>query len=194
MSFYEIVLLVHIAAVVVWLGSGFLFHVLAFRAERARDDASLGLILREMGGLSNVLFIPASLVVLAAGVLLVLDGPWSFGNLWIVIALVGFAVGFVTGAAFLGPTGARVAAIMERDGGMSPAARLEAQRLVAIARIDYVVLVVILMAMVLKPTADDPAPLLLIGTVLVAGVGYFANQARSLPATADEAAPPIATA
>jgi uncharacterized membrane protein len=193
MSFYELVLLVHIAAAIVWLGSGFLFHVLAHRADRARDDAALGLILRDMGALSNVLFIPASLVVLVAGIVMVADGPWGFGDLWIIIALAGFAVGFLTGAAFLGPTGARVAAIMERDGGMSPAARLEAQRLMAIARIDYVVLVVILMAMVLKPSAGDAAPLALIATVGIAGVGYFANQARQLP-RAEEPEPPVATA
>lgn len=192
MSFYEIVLFVHIAAVVVWLGSGFLVHLLAHRADKAQDVQRLQIVLADMSALANVLFIPASLTVLAAGVVLVVDGPWGFDQLWVLIALGGFLATFLTGALVLGPAGEKIAAVIARDGGMSPDALGHTRRLFAIARVDYVVLVVILMDMVLKPSADDPAALLLMAAVLVGGTAYFLSQARS--ASAQEPAGPILTA
>lgn len=192
MSFYEIVLLVHIAAVIVWLGSGFLVHLLAHRADKAQDVQRLQIVLADMSALANALFIPASLTVLAAGVVLVVDGPWGFDQLWVLIALGGFLATFLTGALVLGPTGEKIAAVIARDGGMSSDALARTRRLFAIARVDYVVLVVILMDMVLKPSADDLAPLLLMAAVLVGGSAYFLSQVRS--ASAQEPAGPILTA
>jgi hypothetical protein len=37
------------------------------------------------------------------GILLVIEGPWSFGQLWIVLGLVGFALTFATGIAIAKP-------------------------------------------------------------------------------------------
>lgn len=130
--------------------------------------------------------------MLAAGVVLVVDGPWGFDQLWVLIALGGFLATFLTGALVLGPAGEKIAAVIARDGGMSSDALARTRRLFAIARVDYVVLVVILMDMVLKPSADDLAPLLLMAAVLVGGSAYFLSQVRS--ASAQEPAGPILTA
>jgi hypothetical protein len=42
------------------------------------------------------------LTVVVCGILMVVDGPWDFGALWIVLGLAGYAATFVTGAFILG--------------------------------------------------------------------------------------------
>ncbi|MDQ4018773.1 MAG: hypothetical protein M3188_02930 [Actinomycetota bacterium] len=42
MTLYELLLFLHIAFAIVWIGSGFLFHVLGYRADRADDHAAIG--------------------------------------------------------------------------------------------------------------------------------------------------------
>jgi len=52
---------------------------------------------------------------------------------------------------FIGPTSARVAAAVEEKGMDSPEVASQMDRLLTIARIDYVVLLLILADMVFKP-------------------------------------------
>ena len=77
MSRYEFLLFVHVAAVIVWLGTGTALAFIAIYAERSRDRA-LG---EQLGTLAAWLgprvFAPASLGTLVAGILLVLDGSWQ---------------------------------------------------------------------------------------------------------------------
>ena len=134
MTWYEFLLFVHISASV-WIGAGFLLMVLAIRADRTGDEATLKRILDDNAWLATHLFIPASLVVVVAGVLLVIDGPWAFDQLWLVIGLAGYLSTFVTGVAVLRPRGDRIAAMVTRDGGMTPVALAETRRLLAMAAI-----------------------------------------------------------
>lgn len=180
MSRYEILLFLHIAFVILWLGAGFLFHVLAYRADRASDEAATEKILDDLVSLANTLFIPSSLLVLVFGILLTLDGPWSFGDLWIVLGLVGFAITFATGMLWITPQSKRVRSVMGRDGGLSPEAYALARRLMTFARLDYVVLFLVVFDMAVKPTGDDLGALVLMGVVLVVSAAYFGWRARSV--------------
>ena len=180
MARYELLLLGHIVAAIIWLGAGFMMIAQASRAARTRDDAALKNILDDAGRLSNTIFILASLAVLVFGILLVLDGPWSFGDLWIVLGLAGFAATFVTGLFLSKPRADRISAIIERDGGMSPEAAGETRKLFTIARIDYVVLFLVVAVMVTKPTVDDVGLLVALAATLAVAVAYTVWQARSV--------------
>ena len=61
---------------------------------------------------------------------------WSFDQLWIVLGLVGFATTFCTGLFLLKPTTDRIAAQMERDGGMTPQTLIDVKKLLVKARSD----------------------------------------------------------
>jgi uncharacterized membrane protein len=102
MTRYDAYKFVHITAAIVWLGAGVMIQLLAGRAQRTRDDNYLHRLFHDAGVLSKVLFIPASLTVVVCGILMVVDGPWDFGALWIVLGLAGYAATFVTGAFILG--------------------------------------------------------------------------------------------
>ena len=180
MSRYEVWLFLHIAFVILWLGSGFLFHLLGFRADRADDRAGMERVTADLVALAERLFIPSSLLVLVFGILLTVDGPWSFGELWIVLGLVGFAITFLTGLLWITPQSKRTQGLIERDGGMGAEAYSVAKRMMIFARLDYVVLFLVVLDMTVKPTRDDVGTLLLMAAILVAGAAYFAWRARSI--------------
>lgn len=179
-SRYDLWLFLHIAFVIVWLGSGFLFHLLGYRADRAVDTPGMERITADLTALANIVFIPASLLVLVFGILLTIDGPWSFGDLWIVLGLVGFAITFLTGLLWITPQSKRTQALIERDGGMGAEAYALAKRMMIFARLDYVVLFLVVLDMTVKPTKDDVGTLVLMAAVLAVAVAYFAWRARSV--------------
>jgi len=180
MSMYELLLYLHIAAAIVWVGSGFLIQVQAVRANKANDHANLKRILDDVEGLSNTVFIPASLVVVVFGVLMVVDSDaWGFDQLWIVLGLVGYFATFVTGVGVLKPRGEYLAEAMERE-GMSDHVVAKMRELRVLARIDFLVLTVVVCTMAVKPSGDDPGVLVGMAAVLVAGTLLFLSQARAL--------------
>ena len=187
MTWYEFLLFVHISAVVIWVGAGFLLVVLAIRADRTDDEGQIKRILDDNTWLALHLFVPASLTVFAAGVLLTIDGPWDFGQLWIVLGLCGYAATFLSGVTILRPRGDRIAAMIERDGGrLTPVSLAETRRLLALARIDYVVLFLVIADMAIKPTGDDVGILIVMAAILAGGVAWTINRAQAI-ATPGEA-------
>jgi hypothetical protein len=121
-------------------------------------------------------------------VLLTIDGPWEFSQLWVVLGLIGYAATFFTGVAVLRPRGDAIAAAIERDGGMTPASLADARRLLALARIDYVVLVLVVADMAIKPTGDDVGLLVAMALVLAAGLGWAFSAAQSVRAPGEATA------
>jgi uncharacterized membrane protein len=182
MSYYEILLVVHIAAAIVWLGSGFFLQMLIFRAESSDDEGLKLGIASNTGWFAQRIFIPASLVVLVGGVLLTIEGPWSFGDLWIVLGLAGYAVSFLVGILFLEPEGKRIHAAMAA--GEQARAAFLIRRINAVSRLELVVLYLVVGAMALKPTGDDTGTLILGAALLLAALVFWAPKLRTPPPAA----------
>jgi uncharacterized membrane protein len=181
MTLYEFLLFLHIVATVVWVGSGFFGLVLAALYDRDADDAATQRLLKDQEFLATRLFIPASLSVVLLGIALVIESDaWSFDQLWIVLGLMGFASTFLTGLLVLKPVGDRIAAQMERDGGVTPSTMVEVQKLLIKARSDYVVLLLVIADMVIKPTGDDVGVLIAMALIAIAGVSYIVVSLRAV--------------
>ena len=172
MSYYEILLFLHIAFAIVWLGSGLLLQVLAFRAVRESNLQRIGGLLDDTHWLTNRLFVPSSLAVFVLGVLLTIEGPWAFDELWIVLGLIGYATTFLTGLLFISRQAQKVGMVIQRDGGMSADAVAETKKLFLISRVDLVVLYTVVLDMTLKPTADDVGTLVLMAAAIAAMAAY----------------------
>jgi uncharacterized membrane protein len=168
MSYYEILLFLHVATAIVWLGGGALLQTLVFRAERTTDPVLMKKLAESAKWLAQRFFIPSSLAVLVFGILLTIEGPWSFGDLWIVLGLAGYAVSFLTGILFLEPEGKRIDAAITAHGPDSREARHHVRRINVVQRVELTILFLVVVAMSLKPTGDDTGTLLLIAAVLVA--------------------------
>ena len=123
-------------------------------------------------------FIPISLVVVVAGILLVIEGPWAFDQLWVLLGLAGFVVTFLTGLLMIKPESERIGADLARDGMTTDTARA-ISRMFARMRIDYTVIGLVVAVMTLKPTGDDVLTLLLMAAILAVVVARVLRSERA---------------
>jgi uncharacterized membrane protein len=174
MTRYEFLVLLHIVTVIVWLGAGFTMDLLFLRAERTGNPADLGKTAEFQEWLVPRLFIPFGVLTLVLGVLLVLDGPWSFGDLWILIGLAGWFAAWGVGFLVIRPQGEKMKEIVMQQGPTSPEARRQARLLAVVSRVQLLSLFLIVAVMVLKPTSDDPWTLVVLAAILVAAAAVGA--------------------
>jgi uncharacterized membrane protein len=189
MDSYEFFLVLHVIAVIVWLGTGFTMDLLFLRAARMRNPAELGKTGELQEWLVPRVFIPSSVLVLVLGLLLVWDGPWSFDDLWILIGLAAWIVSFGVGFLFLRPEGEKMKEIVAQYGPTSAEVQRRARRLGVVSRVQLLALFLVVVDMVLKPTSDDPWTLVVLAAILVAAVLVgAASLRRPLAETAPVAA------
>lgn len=178
MSYYEILLFLHIVGATIWLGSAFMLQALLLRARQTQDSVLVERISANTQWLAQRIFIPTSLAVFVLGILLVIEGPWSFDQLWIVIALAAFATTFLFGVGVIEPQGKRLHAAMAAHGSEHPDTRRHNDRMDAYMKLDLVLLFVVVFDMALKPTADDVGTLVLGAAALLATIAYVVRVAR----------------
>jgi uncharacterized membrane protein len=182
-SYYEVLLFLHIATAVIWLGSGFFLQMLVVRAEGTGDRLLTKQISGHTAWLAQRIFIPSSLAVLILGILLTIEGPWSFDQLWIVLGLVGYAISFLVGILFIEPEGKRIHKAMEAGGPESPQAAFHVRRINVVSRMELVVLYLVVGVMVLKPTGDDTGTLIVLAAVALAALALGVPKLRGTPQT-----------
>jgi hypothetical protein len=108
----------------------------------------------------------------------VIDGPWAFDQLWVLLGLAGYAVTFLTGFLMIRPESERIGADLARD-GMTPAVAAQIGRLFTRMRIDYTVIGLVVADMTLKPTGDDLLTLLLMAAALAIVVALVLRSERT---------------
>ncbi len=184
MSTYELLLLLHVLAVVIWLGAAFALTMLVLRAELAHDAAAKAEVNAGTEWLAVRVFIPASLSTLIFGLLTMIEGPWGLDQLWVALGLAGWAVSFFTGILYFKPESERVEALVSEQGAESPEVQRRLDQMELIGRIELAVLFLVVGDMVIKPTGDDTG-VLIVGAALLAGVvAMLVGLARSRPAEA----------
>ena len=144
---------VHVLSAVVWVGGGIFVQVYITRLKRANETPRLMAFAAEVEAIANRLFIPASILVLLAGITMIWYTPaYAITDLWVILGLIGIANTIVIGAAFLGPEASRIAAAADREGPESAEVVRRTNRIFMISRIDLAVLVFVIVVMVTKPT------------------------------------------
>lgn len=183
MDFYSLVKFLHVVASILWVGGGFVLILLAVRAERAGNVDGMLQSMRAVGELGNRLFAPMSMATLVLG--LIMCWFWvGFRDLWVMIGLAGYATTFLIGTRIFKPTADRMAGMIARD-GVTPAVLEQGRRILRVARFDYAVMLVIIAAMVLKPTLSDLPVLAGMAVVLAAGAwAAFGKQRQPVPSMA----------
>ena len=149
-TFYDVVLTVHILAVVVAFGVVFSYPVLDAQLRRG-SAADLVALHRLHVVLARRVITPAMTVVLIAGLYLALD-RWSLGDPWISATFAILFVLFGLTGAVLVPADLRLVALAERDG---PSAEYERERRRAdmFGGLALLLVVVAIFLMVAKPGA-----------------------------------------
>jgi uncharacterized membrane protein len=151
-TWFGIFKIVHVGFAVFWVGGGLLLTALALRAERSKDPEELATIARQATFVGEKLFAPASGVVLAMGIAMVINSPAiGFGDTWVIIGLVGFAISFVTGIAVLAPRAKRLVELFDTVGAGAPQTQAAIREILLISRVDIAVLVIVVFDMLMKP-------------------------------------------
>ena len=104
---YEFLLTVHVLCAVIWIGGGVTMHIFGRLATKEGPERQL-VFTGQSIRLGNVLFAPLAVVLLVAGILLVDEVGYSYGDLWITIGFVGFLASFVVGRGLLPARGQEV--------------------------------------------------------------------------------------
>lgn len=173
MTWFSFLLFVHVSLAVIWVGGGLMMQFFGIRASMSGDPSRLAALGADVKWIADRVFIPSSLLAFVTGVLLVIESDfYGFGDDWIVIALALYATTFLAGLLFLGPEAARAGKLMAEG---SPAAGPRMTRLLMFARLDLVLLFLMIYVMTVKPDLGDAASVLwgVAGAAVAAGLVYW---------------------
>ena len=148
---YRILLFVHVFMVILWVGPGILFQIFTERAASTGDTGILRTVIREGERLGKALFGPASLLVLATGIWLVLEGNWGFDQVFVVGGLVGVSASIAVGAVFIGPTVKRLEEGLTTSDTLDHEMKGSLMRLRNVGRVDALIMLVVVFLMTVKP-------------------------------------------
>ena len=152
MSVYEILLTIHILAAVIWVGGAFAVNVLVMRMQNANQHARLLDLGKDFETLGMKVFMPASIVVLLAGIGLVLEvDGFDFTDFWVAFGLAGIAFSIIVGAGYLGPESGRLNALAAERGADDPEVQTRMRKLANISRIELIILLLVVADMAIKP-------------------------------------------
>jgi hypothetical protein len=118
-SFYNVVLFVHIAAVVLAFGVTFSFPIVLGVARKSYER-HMGFYHRVQALIGSRLIGPLGGLVLLAGLYLAIKGPYEFGDPWIGSTLLILIIILGVGGGYIGPREERLAEMAERDVAASP--------------------------------------------------------------------------
>lgn len=148
---YQLYLMVHVLAAVVWVGGGSVIAILALMADRERDARGMAALAGRAELIGKRVFVPASLVVLVFGILMMIEGDLDWGQFWVIAGLVGFAATFLVGLLYLTPGAKRYAELAAEHGVEHPLAVEHLRRVLLVLRFDAAMLLLIVAVMAAKP-------------------------------------------
>lgn len=149
MTWYELFLFLHIASAIIWVGGGFFLQMLALRVLGTKDEARIAGFAGDVEILGMRVFTPSSLLLIATGVALVVNGNWDWSEPFISVGLLVWLVSFVASVAYLGPTSGKIKTEMQA-GGATPRAQELIDSVLRYSRIELVLLWVVVFMMVVK--------------------------------------------
>ena len=181
METYELFLFLHVMAAVIWVGGDVMSQVMAVRVLRSSDARRLSTFAADMEWIGNRLLLPASLTLIVAAVVMMIDGDIAWDALWVSLSLAAYIASFVAGAAFFGPESGRIGKLIAEHGAESPEAADRIRRLLLGSRIQLVILIAVVYLMTVKPTSDDTGALLLlaVGVIVLAALLLRGSGRRS---------------
>jgi uncharacterized membrane protein len=151
MGRYEVLLFLHVFGAVVWVGVGLTGQALEAWFHRHGEWALLARLQPAWASIEPLAGVAGPLLLLGTGIALVADGPWEFGDTWIVIGLVGYTAALTLGVVFQAPGIRRLNEIAGERGPDDPEAIALARRLHALMWLELAILGVVVLAMTTKP-------------------------------------------
>lgn len=152
MDLYEALKFIHVLAAASWVGGVVLSQVQGAWVNKKNDPHDFSSFIEFQAYLGTRYFMPLAITVLAAGVAMVLDAEaWGFGDTWILIGIVLYAASVAIGAGFLGPQSEKIREALAAGGPPDTALQAKIKNVVLASRVDFVIMVLVVGDMVIKP-------------------------------------------
>ncbi|HKB17455.1 MAG TPA: DUF2269 family protein [Candidatus Dormibacteraeota bacterium] len=149
-SLYLLLKFIHIAAAITAVGANITYGV--WNARSQSEPAHLGFALKGIKFIDDRIANPAYGVLLLTGALMLAVGHWSITSLWVILALVLFAILVVVAVALYSPLLGKLIAVVDGGDTTSPEfSRLINRNRVLGAVLGLLVLLILVM-MVFKPS------------------------------------------
>ena len=148
---YQVWLSIHVLCAVLWVGANFAIHVYMAQMKPETDPAGTAGHIRRTEVMGNRIFAPLSLILLVMGFILVSKGHWGY-HFWVIFGLFVWAFSFVNGIGYLGRKAIPIAERLETE-GLSASLAPEFGRWILAGRIEFALLVLVVLDMALKPGA-----------------------------------------
>ena len=146
----DFLLAVHILCAVIWVGGGVTMHIFGRLATKEGPERELAFTQQSIK-IGNRLYAPLAVVLLIAGVLLVEELDYSYGDAWITIGFLGFLSSFALGIGYYGRAAKQYEQIAAADGAGSPAAQAIYRRTANVNVFEISVLLFVVIDMAVKP-------------------------------------------
>jgi hypothetical protein len=148
MELRDIMLVIHIASAGVWLGANIIQAVVPGLAARQGVEVVAGWY-RVAGQLSKRLYMPASILILVTGIVMVLqDDSFGFGSLFVTIGFGMIVIGALLGIFVFDPGSEAVAEAVES--GDQSRIKAATARIATFGTVDTLLLLFTMTAMVLR--------------------------------------------
>jgi hypothetical protein len=151
MTLLELLVFLHIAGAICWVGSGSFTQLYGVRTIGQGRGPEIQSFIGTLVWLTPRWFIPVSIWTVAFGIAAAIEGSFAFGDAWVSAGLTMFVISFLIGMLYLGPQTERIAAIGESDGPDSAAYGANVKKLLFASRIELTLLWLTVFVMVVKP-------------------------------------------
>jgi uncharacterized membrane protein len=150
---YEFLLAIHLLCAVIWAGGGVSVHVLGRWTLKRGDPDQIVTFNRDAMKIWNVLYPPLAIILIIAGVLLIEEVGYSYGDLWITLGFVGWLISLVLAIGFYAGQGRKVEAAVAAGGAAAPEAQAGIRRILMVNSIEITILLLVVVDMAVKPGA-----------------------------------------
>jgi hypothetical protein len=137
-------------AVIMWLGAGIVFQLLAERAIATNDEGKMRMLVSLGDTFGKAYFGALTGTVLVSGLIMVFNGDWGFDHVFIIGGLIGIVSSGAIGGAVIGPLSER---LQERTNSAWDAQAIaDITRIRNVGRIDLAIMIVVVFLMTYKPS------------------------------------------
>ena len=151
MSWYELLLSLHILSIATWFGSGLALVAVGFQTIKTGPETYGGFVVpaAKWAGRAHP---AAGVLLLLTGFAMVADADWDF-DAWLILGIIGLVAAMAVGGAFIGRTADSLVKRIE-SGGITAEELTEGGRNILLySRIELVILLLVVVDMVAKPGA-----------------------------------------
>lgn len=153
MTLFQVLLLIHILAVVVWLGGAFVALLIGGSLRRSGNTPAMAAYCAALAHLGGPVFGGSSLITLVTGIWMVGEGYPDWSMLWVNLGFGLWLVSTVMGAAFVGRSWHAVGIALAEPGASIDSQQPMIGRAVVLSWIDLAIRTLVVVVMVWRPVA-----------------------------------------